>query len=57
VDRVRWAALSTGALLAFVATALFVIGRHVVSSPGHRMLLPFAPFMAGGTLVAILTIR
>ena len=44
-------------LLAFVAAALFVIGRGVVSSPGHRMLLSFAPFMAGGALVAILTIR
>ena len=52
-----WSALSTGTLLAFVAATLFVIGRRVVSSPGHRMLLPFAPFMAGGALVGILTIR
>lgn len=52
-----WAALSTGTLLAFVAAALFVIGRRVVSSPGHRMLLPFAPFMASGALIAILAIR
>jgi leader peptidase (prepilin peptidase)/N-methyltransferase len=52
-----WAALSTGTLLAFVAAALFVIGRRVVSSPDHRMLPPFAPFMADVALVAILAIR
>jgi leader peptidase (prepilin peptidase)/N-methyltransferase len=52
-----WAALSTGTLLAFVAAALFVIGRRVVSSPDHRMLPPFAPFMADVALVAILAFR
>lgn len=52
-----WSALSTGALLTFLAAALFVTGRRVVSSPSPRMLLPFAPFMAGGALVAVLAIR
>ena len=47
--------LGIGMLLAFMAAALFVIGRRVVSSPDHRMLL--APLMAGGALITILTIR
>jgi leader peptidase (prepilin peptidase)/N-methyltransferase len=52
-----WAALSTGSLLAFLAAALYVIGRRVVSSPSPRTLLPFAPFMACGALVAVFASR
>jgi leader peptidase (prepilin peptidase)/N-methyltransferase len=50
-----WDALSTGVLLGFLTAALFVIGRRIVSSPGTRVLLPFAPFMAGGALAAVFT--
>jgi prepilin signal peptidase PulO-like enzyme (type II secretory pathway) len=46
-------AVSPGILLAFLAAVLLVIERRAVSSPSPRTLLPFAPFMAGGALVAV----
>ena len=46
-------AVSPGILLAFLAAVLLVIERGAVSSPSPRTLLPFAPFMAGGALVAV----
>ena len=52
-----WPVLSTGTLLAFLFAAVFVVGRRVVSSPGLGNLAPFAPFMAGGALVAVFAIR
>ena len=52
-----WAALSTGTILAFLAAALYVIGRRAVSSSSPRTLLPFAPFMACGALVTVFANR
>ena len=49
----RMGAVSPGILLAFLAAVLLVIERRAVSSPSPRTLLPFAPFMAGGALVAV----
>jgi leader peptidase (prepilin peptidase)/N-methyltransferase len=52
-----WSALWGGTILAFVAAALFVIVRHGFRVAGDRVLLPFAPFMAAGALVAVFASR
>jgi len=51
-----WSALWTGTILAFLAAAVFVIGRRTVSSPRHRAQLPFAPFMAAGALAVVFAV-
>lgn len=54
---IGWPALANGTLVAFLAASLFVVGRRVANPGGSRMLLPFAPFLAGGALVTVLTFR
>lgn len=51
-----WTALPTATLVAFGAAAVFVlVGR--VAGRGRRLVLPMAPFMTAGALVAVLTTR
>jgi leader peptidase (prepilin peptidase)/N-methyltransferase len=55
-----WLGLSdvlTGILLAYLGAALMVIVLRVVGSSVGRRGLPFAPFMAGGALFAVLFVR
>ena len=52
-----FSALLTGTILAFLAAAVFVVGRRVVGPLNSWMSVPFAPFMAGGALVAVFTLR
>jgi leader peptidase (prepilin peptidase)/N-methyltransferase len=51
-----WSAVSTGTLVAFAAAALLVITRPATS--GRRgAVVPMAPFMTAGALVAVLFAR
>jgi leader peptidase (prepilin peptidase)/N-methyltransferase len=51
-----WTTLPAATLVAFGAAAVFVlVGR--VAGGGRRLVLPMAPFMSAGALVAVLTAR
>jgi len=53
---VRWEAASTATLVAFAAAAVFVLGARGARR-GRQFVLPMAPFMTAGALVAVLTLR
>jgi prepilin signal peptidase PulO-like enzyme (type II secretory pathway) len=44
-------------LVAYLAAALFVIVLKVIGTTAARTAMPFAPFMAGGALFAVLVLR
>jgi leader peptidase (prepilin peptidase)/N-methyltransferase len=51
-----WTTLPAATLVAFVAAALFLVtGR--AARMGRQLVLPMAPFMTAGALVAVLTTR
>lgn len=50
-----WSAVFVGTLAAFFAAALFVVGRLVARRAGG--VVPMAPFMSLGVLVAVLALR
>jgi leader peptidase (prepilin peptidase)/N-methyltransferase len=52
-----WGDVGTGMLLAYRVAALFVIGLRVFGSMAARSAVPFAPFMAGGALFAVVFVR
>lgn len=52
-----WPAVTTGTLLAFVLAALGVLVLRVVTAWRTRLVVPMAPFMAAGALVAVLVVR
>jgi leader peptidase (prepilin peptidase)/N-methyltransferase len=52
---VRWEAASTATLVAFAAAAVFVLGAR--AGRGRQFILPMAPFMTAGALVAVLATR
>ena len=52
-----WPAVATGTLLAFAAAALFVLALRLATSRRGRLVVPMAPFMSAGALVAILVAR
>jgi leader peptidase (prepilin peptidase)/N-methyltransferase len=52
-----WSAVSTGTVVAFLAAAVFVAARRLASCRGRQLVVPMAPFMTAGSLVAILTTR
>jgi leader peptidase (prepilin peptidase)/N-methyltransferase len=52
-----WSEVLTGVLLAYLGAALFVIVLRAVGSSVGRIGMPFAPFMAGGALFAVLFVR
>jgi leader peptidase (prepilin peptidase)/N-methyltransferase len=49
-----WGALAWGAILAFAAGALVGLGLVAAGRLGRRDHLPFGPFLAAGTLAALL---
>jgi leader peptidase (prepilin peptidase)/N-methyltransferase len=52
----RWTTLPAATLVAFGGAAVFVlVGR--AAGRGRRLVLPMAPFMTAGALVAVLTTR
>lgn len=51
-----WTTLPTATLVAFGAAALFVLAGRAAGR-GRRLVLPMAPFMAAGALVAVLATR
>jgi len=53
---VRWEAASTATLVAFAAAAVFVLGARGARR-SRQFVLPMAPFMTAGALVAVLTLR
>jgi leader peptidase (prepilin peptidase) / N-methyltransferase len=53
---VRWEAASTATLIAFAAAALFVLGARDARRT-RQFVLPMAPFMTAGALVAVLILR
>lgn len=52
-----WHFVVTGILLSYLVAAAFVIGFRILRSPGNRISLPFAPFLAVDALVVILLVR
>jgi hypothetical protein len=44
-------------ICAFLAASVFVVARRVINPSLSRPDLPFAPFMAGGAVVAVLFVR
>ena len=54
---IRWSALVDGTLLAFLAASFFVVRRRAVHPHSSTVLLPFAPFMAGGALMTVFIVR
>jgi leader peptidase (prepilin peptidase)/N-methyltransferase len=52
-----WGDVLSGILVAYLAAALFVIVLKVIGSTAARTAMPFAPFMAGGALFAVLVLR
>ncbi|MGH9099502.1 MAG: prepilin peptidase [Acidimicrobiales bacterium] len=52
-----WPAPLDATLLAFAAAALVVIARRACAPNGDRRVLPMAPFMAAGALLAVLLAR
>jgi leader peptidase (prepilin peptidase)/N-methyltransferase len=52
-----WSAVSTGTVVAFLGAAVFVAARRLASCRGRQLVVPMAPFMTAGSLVAILTTR
>ena len=51
-----WTALPQGTLVAFGTAAVFVLVSRVAGRR-HRLVLPMAPFMTAGALVALLVAR
>ena len=53
-----WPAVITGTLAAFLVAALPVIVQHLLGSRSQRvMLLPMAPFMTAGAVLAVVALR
>jgi leader peptidase (prepilin peptidase)/N-methyltransferase len=52
-----WSDLAAGVVCAFLAASMFVVARRVLNPSLSRADLPFAPFMAGGAVVAVLFAR
>ncbi|MHB1930578.1 MAG: prepilin peptidase [Acidimicrobiales bacterium] len=52
-----WPAVATGTLLAFAAAALGGLLLRLATSRRGRLVLPMAPFMTAGALVAVLALR
>ena len=52
-----WSDLVAGVVCSYLAASIFVVVRRVVSSSVGPTDLPFAPFMAGGAVVAVLFVR
>jgi leader peptidase (prepilin peptidase) / N-methyltransferase len=52
-----WQYVVTGILLSYLAAAVVVIAQRIVRTSGDNRLLPFAPFMAGGAVVAMVFVR
>jgi leader peptidase (prepilin peptidase) / N-methyltransferase len=52
-----WQFVVTGILLSYVAAAVVVILLRIVRGSGDQRLLAFAPFMAGGAVVAMTFVR
>ena len=50
-------AVFTGTLLAFGSAAVVVVARFLTGRTHRRLLLPMAPFMSAGAIVAVLVAR
>jgi leader peptidase (prepilin peptidase)/N-methyltransferase len=51
------AAVFTGTLVAFGSAAVLVVARFLTQRTHRRLILPMAPFMSAGALVAVLVAR
>ena len=56
VGYLGWRTLPTATLVAFAAAAVFVLGARAAGRR-RQLVLPMAPFMAAGALVAVLATR
>jgi leader peptidase (prepilin peptidase)/N-methyltransferase len=53
-----WTAVSTGTLIAFAAAAVFVVARRTPDSRSlKRAVVPLAPFMSIGSIIAVVGVR
>jgi leader peptidase (prepilin peptidase) / N-methyltransferase len=52
-----WSDLAAGVVCSYLAASIFVVARRVINLSASRSDLPFAPFMAGGAVVAVLFVR
>jgi leader peptidase (prepilin peptidase) / N-methyltransferase len=52
-----WQYVVTGVLLSYLGAAVVVIVIRIVRKSGDSRLLPFAPFMAGGAVVAMVYVK
>jgi leader peptidase (prepilin peptidase)/N-methyltransferase len=52
-----WSAVATGTLLAFAAAAVAVLALRPATFRRGRLVVPMAPFISAGALVAVLVAR
>lgn len=52
-----WSEVLTGVLLGYLGAALVVIALRAAGSSVGRGGMPFAPFLTGGALLAVLFVR